>query len=115
RPAPTSFLALAGFLVLGACTGAGPAPASAPPGAPGPAGSGTADAQIAPRPPHTEADIAFMQGMIGHHRQALEMAALVDERTPSESIRLLAERIEVSQTDEIEMMSRWLEGRGAAV
>lgn len=53
-----------------------------------------------------------MRGMIAHHQQALEMAALVPERTTTEAIRLLAERIQVSQTDEIAQMTRWLERRG---
>jgi uncharacterized protein (DUF305 family) len=57
------------------------------------------------------ADERFMQGMIGHHAQAVEMVALIAGRTDRESIRLLGRRIEVSQTDEIAMMRRWLEDR----
>jgi len=53
-----------------------------------------------------------MQGMIGHHAQALEMTALLPSRTAHEEMKLLARRIEVSQTDEIKMMQRWLETRG---
>ena len=83
----------------GGAGGAGPAPGAAP----------------AAGPAYTQADVDFMQGMIAHHRQAQEMAALVPTRTSTESIHLLAERIEVSQTDEIAMMARWLEERGAAV
>ena len=54
------------------------------------------------------ADVRFMQGMIGHHAQAVAMAALVPERTTNRSLRLLAERIDVSQKDEIALMSSWL-------
>jgi uncharacterized protein (DUF305 family) len=54
-----------------------------------------------------------MQGMIGHHAQALEMTALVPPRTPREDMRLLATRIEISQADEIQMMQDWLTARGA--
>ena len=61
------------------------------------------------------ADVQFMQGMIGHHAQALEMAALLPERTRRDDMRLLAKRIEVSQADEIQMMQRWLEARGQQV
>lgn len=57
----------------------------------------------------TPADIAFMQGMIIHHQQAIEMSDLVPERTTSPGIRLIAERIDVSQKDEIKTMRRWLE------
>jgi uncharacterized protein (DUF305 family) len=63
----------------------------------------------------TPADVRFMQGMIGHHAQALEMAALLPERTDREDMRLLAKRIDVSQADEIRMMQRWLEARGQEV
>jgi uncharacterized protein (DUF305 family) len=58
------------------------------------------------------ADVQFMQGMIHHHAQALDMTALVNERTASEGMRKLALRIEISQSDEIKMMQRWLEVRG---
>jgi uncharacterized protein (DUF305 family) len=61
------------------------------------------------------ADVRFMQGMIGHHAQAIEMTALLPERTRRDDMRLLARRIEVSQADEIQMMQRWLEGRGQEV
>ena len=63
----------------------------------------------------TPADVRFMQGMIGHHAQALEMTALLPERTDREDMRLLAKRIDVSQADEIKMMQRWLEARGQEV
>ncbi len=59
----------------------------------------------------TEADVRFMQGMIGHHAQALEMTALVPDRTPSPDLRKLALRIEISQADEISMMEEWLKAR----
>lgn len=55
-----------------------------------------------------------MQGMIGHHAQALEMTALLPSRTSRAEMRLLAQRIEVSQTDEIKMMQGWLKARGVA-
>jgi uncharacterized protein (DUF305 family) len=61
---------------------------------------------------YTPADVRFMQGMIGHHAQALEMTALLQSRTRSEDMRKLALRIEVSQADEIKMMQDWLKRRG---
>jgi uncharacterized protein (DUF305 family) len=64
---------------------------------------------------HTDADVKFMQGMIGHHRQAVEMAALVPPRSSREDFRLLAQRIDVSQQDEIKMMQQWLQARGEEV
>jgi uncharacterized protein (DUF305 family) len=56
-----------------------------------------------------------MQGMILHHAQALDMTALLPSRSTREDMRLLAQRIEASQADEIKMMQRWLEVRGEEV
>lgn len=64
---------------------------------------------------HTAADVRFVQQMIGHHAQALEMAALVPARSSREAMRLLARRIELSQADEIGMMQRWLAVHGHQV
>jgi uncharacterized protein (DUF305 family) len=52
-----------------------------------------------------------MQGMIGHHAQAVTMTALVAGRSTHPQLALLAERITVSQQDEIALMRRWLEER----
>src|ERR1043165_7498032 len=68
-----------------------------------------AAARAAPPPsPHTAPPPRCMQGMIHHHAQALEMAALVPSRTQRDDMKLLAERIDVSQTDEIATMRTWL-------
>jgi uncharacterized protein (DUF305 family) len=64
---------------------------------------------------YTGADIKFMQGMIGHHAQALEMVALLKTRAQSDDLKKLALRIELSQDDEIKMMQTWLEVRGQRV
>jgi uncharacterized protein (DUF305 family) len=64
-------------------------------------------AQFAP-PPHSEVDVWFMQGMIHHHGQALEMTDLVPARNRSGDIALLARRIELSQRTEIVRMKQWL-------
>ena len=64
---------------------------------------------------HTDADVKFMQGMIGHHQQAIEMTALLKTRTASEDMKKLAMRIDVSQEDEINMMKHWLQVRGQEV
>jgi uncharacterized protein (DUF305 family) len=87
------------------------------PGAPGQASRviGTAQAVDTSKVGYTPADVRFMQGMIGHHAQALEMAALVPSRTSREDMKMLALRIDVSQADEIKMMQRWLEARGQEV
>ena len=64
---------------------------------------------------YTAADVDFMQRMIGHHAQALAMTALVPARTTRPEIRLIAERIAVSQRDEIALMVRWLANHGEPV
>jgi uncharacterized protein (DUF305 family) len=61
---------------------------------------------------HSAADVRFMQGMIHHHAQALDMTALIASRAGREEMKLLGLRIELSQSDEIKMMRRWLETRG---
>lgn len=60
-------------------------------------------------------DVAFMQGMIVHHQQAVDMANLVTGRTSSEDIKAVAGRILASQADEIKFMTEWLEARGEPV
>src|SRR5256714_11392834 len=62
-------------------------------------------------PHYTAADVRFMQGMIGHHAQALVMTALIPQRTARPDIRALGQRIEVSQKDEIKLMQQWLRER----
>ena len=62
-------------------------------------------------PSYTAADVRFMQGMIGHHAQALAMTALIPARSSRQDIRLLGQRITVSQKDEIAMMQQWLRDR----
>jgi uncharacterized protein (DUF305 family) len=67
------------------------------------------------RPPYTPADVKFMQGMIAHHAQALTMAALAPTNGARGDVRVLAERIDVAQRDEIDFMQRWLRERGEMV
>jgi uncharacterized protein (DUF305 family) len=64
-----------------------------------------------PLPPDTE----FMQGMIHHHQQAVEMVALMKARTTYKPLLKLGERISISQTDEIQFMRNWLIAHGKAV
>jgi uncharacterized protein (DUF305 family) len=57
---------------------------------------------------YTEAEVHFMQAMIAHHAQALEMTALLASRPTPEDMQLLSRRIEISQADEIGLMRDWL-------
>ena len=95
---------------------AAPAQPSAPivqPGAPGqPSKTLTAAAAHIPPKAPFPADIEFMQGMIMHHSQAVDMVALLRTRGKSPVLKSFGEKISVSQTDEIGFMQRWLEDRG---
>lgn len=59
-------------------------------------------------------DVRFMRDMILHHAQAVEMAALVADRTNTQAVKDIAGRIDASQADEIEFMQTWLRERGEA-
>ena len=94
---------------------ASPAPTIVQPGAPG-TGNKTlskdaATAGQVPRPP-SKADVEFMQGMIMHHNQAVEMTELLKTRTKDPAIMELGKKIDVSQTDEMRWMKQWLTDRG---
>jgi uncharacterized protein (DUF305 family) len=82
------------------------------PGAPGQPTRTLPPSTRATLPPDSPADARFMQGMIMHHAQAVEMTALIESHTKTKDLRLLAARISHSQSDEIKFMKRWLEARG---
>src|SRR5258708_1788841 len=107
------------FLAAATASGQQTKPAAPPivqPGAPGQSGKilSPATAGIAPRAP-SEADIDFMQGMIHHHSQAVEMTGLLRTRSQNKDLLTLGERISISQTDEMEYMKQWLADRGKPV
>lgn len=64
---------------------------------------------------YTEADVRFMQGMIPHHKQALQMTALVHKHATTNAVRQMALRMEISQRDEIKLMETWLTERDQPV
>src|SRR5687767_14152965 len=78
------------------------------PGAPGQPTRILPPSTRATLPPLSPKDVEFMQGMIMHHAQAVEMTGLIYSRTENNDIRLLGARISRSQSDEIEFMSKWL-------
>jgi uncharacterized protein (DUF305 family) len=63
-------------------------------------------------PPISPKDVEFMQGMIHHHAQAVEMTAMIAERTTNKDVRKIGAKISQSQADEIKMMKGWLQRRG---
>lgn len=103
-------LALSLALPLAAQQGSAPI---TQPGAPGqPSKTLTAATAAPPSRPPTEADIKFMQGMIMHHGQAVEMTHLLSTRSKNSEVLAMGQRITISQTDELGFMKRWLTDRG---
>jgi uncharacterized protein (DUF305 family) len=110
--------ALACLVSLPVCaqqSNAPPPPVVVQPGAPGEATKTLPSSTRATLPPHSPADVQFMQGMIMHHAQAVEMTALIDSHTENKEIRSLGARISRSQSDEIKFMKQWLTTRGEPV
>ncbi|MDT7815178.1 MAG: hypothetical protein QOJ42_5094, partial [Acidobacteriaceae bacterium] len=105
--------------VTASCQQANTAPGSVSivqPGAPGHSNKTLTPetATAAPRKP-SEADIRFMQGMIMHHSQAVEMTELLRTRSQDKEVQALGKRISISQTDEMRFMKQWLTDRGLPV
>jgi len=87
-------------------------PAVVQPGAPGQPTRSLPATTKGKLPPASPADVLFMQGMIMHHAQAVEMTAMIDSHTENKDVRSLGARISRSQSDEIKFMRRWLASRG---
>lgn len=89
-----------------------PGPVVVQPGAPGQPTKILPPSTRATLPPHSPADVQFMQDMIMHHAQAVEMTALIESRTQNKELRSLGARISRSQSDEMKFMKQWLAVRG---
>jgi len=112
-PALLSFLAAAALLCISsAITVQAQSAPIVQPGAPGTPSKRLPPSTTAHIPQRSQDDIDFMQGMIMHHSQAVEMTALIPSHTENKAVRALGERISKSQTDEIKFMRQWLEARG---
>ncbi len=82
------------------------------PGAPGKPTKTLPASTKAVLPPTSAKDVEFMQGMIMHHAQAVEMTALIPTHSENKDLQALGARISHSQADEIRFMKRWLVARG---
>jgi len=87
------------------------------PGAPGQASRTIEASELAAAEgvSYSEADVHFMQGMISHHAQGLDMTALVRRLATTNAVRQMSLRMEISQRDEIGLMERWLEDHDEAI
>jgi uncharacterized protein (DUF305 family) len=92
-----------------------PAPVVVQPGAPGQPSKRLPPSTKGTLPPLSQADVEFMQGMIMHHSQAVEMTALIASHTKNKDLRMLGAKISSSQSDEIKFMQRWLAARGESL
>lgn len=90
------------------------APPVIAPGAPGavPRQITAAESLAMSRTRHTAADVRFMQHMIVHHQQAVDMVALIEGRSTHPGVAAIGARIARSQDDEMALMRSWLEQRG---
>jgi uncharacterized protein (DUF305 family) len=85
------------------------------PGAPGKPSKTLPPSTRGTLPQRSPADVEFMQGMIVHHAQAVEMTAMIPSHTENKELRSLGARISSSQSDEILFMKRWLTARGEPI
>ena len=127
HPYPLLALALAGLLLTGCSGGADddrPAPSAArekgdvailQPGRPGEEAETVGPDDVPVAADWNHADVAFVQMMVPHHAQALEMSALAPRRASSEQVLALARRIKGSQGPEVLTMSSWLQTRDIEV
>ena len=121
RPAHVALVAWACAAALAGChrSTVGAIDVTAPDGTPATppaAATRTPDSSRAPaRRGYVEADVRFMHHMLLHHAQALVMTAMVPARSARADVRLVAERIAISQRDETALMERWLRARGESV
>jgi uncharacterized protein (DUF305 family) len=93
-------------------TGSATGPVVVQPGAPGKPTKTLPPSTKGTLPARSPADVEFMQGMIMHHQQAVEMTALIASHTENKDLRMLGAKISSSQSDEIRFMQRWLAARG---
>ena len=109
-----SFLVAAALTLGLSAIASAQGPVVVQPGAPGQPTKTLPSDTHATLPPTTQKDVEFMQGMIMHHQQAVEMTALIPTHSTNKELRLLGDRISHSQADEIRFMRRWLITRGQA-
>ncbi len=100
--------AIAAAILLGGCAAQSTPAQSAP-------APSTAARSAQRGPGYTRADVEFMQGMIGHHAQAIVMAKWCPSHGASAQLRIFCDKVIRSQQDEIDFMQTWLRDRGETV
>ncbi len=98
-----------------------PSPSGSPgvtvlqPGRPGEAAETVSPGDASDEQVWNHFDVAFVQMMIPHHAQALEMSRLAESRAADDGVRAMARRIRGAQGPEIVAMAAWLDARGMEV
>jgi uncharacterized protein (DUF305 family) len=108
RRAAVAVATLAAVAVVGACRGSAPDDHAAP----SPAGTSAVSG-----PARSAADVAFLQNMIKHHEQGLDLSALVGDRSTNRRLIVLMQQIAGQQGDEMggfrAQLLQWEEPLGA--
>jgi uncharacterized protein (DUF305 family) len=86
-------------------------PAIVQPGAPGQASAVVSKVPAFSDNNYTPDDVKFMQGMIHHHNQALLMVKLITSNTKTPQLVALGQKIQLSQSGEMQAMTEWLTAR----
>ncbi len=122
---PSAVALVAALLVLTGCSSGGGAqqenaqrgegPKVIQPGRPGESAKEVDPTSVEPSDEWNHTDVAYMQMMIPHHAQAVQMARLADKNAKDKRVRVLAERIAAAQAPEIQTMAAWLKKRDMEV
>ena len=97
--ARAAFATLAAALLLSGCGTAPDAPATE---------VAAAQAAIQAEGDHNDTDVMYLQMMVAHHEQGLEMVRLAGKRAARDEIRTLAQAVDATQSDEVALMTSWL-------
>lgn len=112
---PAAFMCFLSLPVYAQQTDSKSTPVVVQPGAPGQPTRILPPSTRAVLPPRSPKNVEFMQGMIMHHAQAVEMVSFMESRTTNKDLLLLGARISHSQAEEMKFMERWLTVRGEPV
>ncbi|WP_067509367.1 DUF305 domain-containing protein [Actinoplanes sp. TFC3] len=94
-------VAVSAALLLGAC---GTAPQTAGPEV----SPSSVKAGVVAGAEHNDIDVMYLQMMVAHHKQGLEMVRIAEKSADRDDIATLAKAIDATQSDEVTLMKKWL-------
>ena len=92
-------MVLSAALLLGACGTAPDSPAQV---------TTNARAVVKAEGKFNDTDVMYLQMMVAHHEQGLEMVRLAEKTAKRDDIKILAKAVDATQSDEVAMMKSWL-------